>query len=227
MRPWVLTIALLLGLSLAVDAATMGSDTFTRAANADLSAHTSDSGHSWTIEAGVAEFTVEASTDELNHSGTVDRLARLGVSVGDDDMDVSITVITNTGTNRRIGPVARMNTTDFTNALYCYLEGKGAGVAMEVQMFKRVGGTETQLGATHTTSITANSETHTLELQIRAGSQKCLLDGVEVVTATEADTTLQGNMYGGLFMKNHAGIGRLDNFLLESVATASRVVIID
>lgn len=197
----------------------VGQDLFTEASNTNLENHTADVGGGWSVST-TGVLVVQAAEDNVSASGTLDRRARKGDDIGDDDMDVSADVKTTTNTSRLAGVLARASTDGFNNQYEAFVIGNGAGNNPLVQLFKVVSGTPTQLGSID--CGVAASTFMTLKCAIRAGTQEVFINAVSKISATEADTTLQDRRYAGLVM-NGAGSAdcRLDNFLSESVADAS------
>lgn len=196
--------------------ATVGSDTFTESSNTALASHTPDVGSAWTVEA--SQFTVLAASDDVRHETNVLQRARKGDSIGTDDMDVSASCKVPSTSPRSAGVCARMALADYANQYEALLEGSGTSNTPNVHLYKNVAGVRTQL-ATTTISLT-NSTYATVKLSIRSGSQEVFVGGVSRLTATEPDTTLQGQTYAGIVMQGHSSATTgLDTFLSESVIT--------
>lgn len=202
--------------------ASISSDTFTVASDTALSAHTPDTGTSWSLEA--AQFTVIALTDDCRHNGGALNRAREETTIGADQMAVSADCKVGASATRRAGVCGRMTTADYANQYEAYLQGTAGGTTVDIFLFKNVGGTRTQLGTSNQTL--GSGVFATLRLEIGVGSQTVLFNGSTVITATEADSTLSGQTYAGLIMQ---GLGeattRVDNFLSESVATVADTVL--
>ena len=93
------------------------------------------------------------------------------------------------------GVLGRMNGSDWDDGIECCLRRDGANdVVLELR--KRIGG-----GSPITIATSAWTGDHDsfyeVTLEIRAGNQKGYIDGIERVSATEPDVTLQNNTYGG------------------------------
>ncbi|NIO41045.1 MAG: hypothetical protein GTO41_13255 [Burkholderiales bacterium] len=196
--------------------ATKAQDTFTEASDTELQSHIPNTGTGWTCEGGAGIMQVLGAEDAVQRQDFGRRYAREGTDIGDDNMDVSADCLGNSTTSGRdAGVAARMTTSDFDNAYHAYLDGDG-GSAVDVYFYKEVAGSRTLLD-----SWNGNLSTgvyYTLKLEIRSGAQKVYVDGTERCSATEADSTLQGNQYAGIAAQRTGQ--RIDNFLSESVDPA-------
>jgi hypothetical protein len=199
--------------------AIVGSDTFTESSNTDLENHTPDVGSGWSVP-GAGNFAIVGSNDDVSHTvGTTFDIARKEDDIGDDAMDVSASCKTHSATgSRHSGVAARVSGSDLDNGFLAVLRTANSSEDgnISLYLFKKVSGTVTELGS-YTAGINSN-ELHTIKLSIRSGSQKVYLDDVERISATEPDSTLQGNTYAGICMGGSASSHtRITTFQSESV----------
>ncbi len=197
--------------------ATKAQDTFTEGSDTDLIDHTPDTGTGYTTDLGGFEedMLVEAATDQLAaHSLiVVGGGAREDTDIGDDDMDVSFT-LASFGVNTRGSIVSGRipsGTFDGDNAYTVVFDADSGNEFYGLQ--KRVAGTNTDLGNASVIPL-AND---VVKLEIRAGTKKIFIGGVEKFSST--DDSLTGNNFAGyvVVVRNEA-IVDLDDFLSESVA---------
>lgn len=204
-----------------IHAATVGSDLFTDTAATALTAHTPDVGASWAAETG-ANLGINNATTQgsaVTPAGNATTYGRKGDDIGDDNMDVTGTLHSSaTSTSRFVGVCGRMTSANFDNAMCARLIGNATNLTL--QLTTEIAGTGPTVVPTCGTAATtfALSTVHTVKLEIRTGTQKVYVGGVEHISCTEADTVLQGNNYAGIIINgNVLGIS-VDNFLSESVA---------
>jgi hypothetical protein len=84
-------------------------------------------------------------------------------------------------------------------------DDSGANPTQNLRLFKRVGGTFTQLGSPVDVTFTAGGSPHTFRLTISGNNLTAYMDGVSKITATDSATTAAGavgmraNSNGGNF----------------------------
>jgi hypothetical protein len=184
--------------------ATIVSDSFTRAADALLNAHTPDIGQQWTLvisSGGSASMTVLAANDTVGGTASVANTRVIYASKPDptvNEYDVQFKVITlPVSSTFPYWLMARM-----VDASNYYAGGSWIGAAAnDKQIIKRVTGTASLLASGDTGSAVNDIMT----LQVRTGSLTLLKNGVSQATISDSSITAIGQ----------AGIG------LGNVGTAS------
>jgi hypothetical protein len=170
------------------------SDTFNRANSASLG--TTDSGHTWSLLTGsfeVTNNTTKATTGTSNASMEILRSDNYSVSV-----DVKWSAYA--GIDFR--------TKDLTNTYFIRLGTSGLG------LFRQLAGANTSLGS-HSFTPLANSN-HTLKVTVSGSTIKVLLNGTEVISATDTDTTLINETKVGIRTFNDT-VSTFDNFKVEAI----------
>ena len=195
----------------------VGRDTFTEAVDTTLTSHTPDVGAGWSVE--TASFTVIAANDNLAHTANTTDYARKGDDIASDAMDVSGRLKLGSNTTIFIGLAGRMPAGNFANAYGLQLIG-AADPNKTLRIIKEVSGVITALA---TTTVTLNSNVFaTCKLELRTAAKKGYFNSVEVLTTS--DDSLSGNQYAGVMTNaniNAGSVGRIDDFLSESVLSVS------
>lgn len=150
----------------------------------NLSAHTGETGATWTLLAGSAILLLASGRGYVTNSTFYKASgvpASPEYSVSLDAIGVSAT------TGRAVGPIGRM-----VDASNCYYAWAYMGVGLE--MFKRVSGTITQIGSFATTVDENYSKR--LRLELLDGAKKLFEDEVERISS--ADNTLTAAGFAGV-----------------------------
>jgi len=196
-------------------------DTFTVGSDTNLENHTpSPTGTAWVVKTAGRLF-IPASLDAVNNieaDGTR-YPGRETTDIGDDDMDITgVLEMLNSddiGAPQFCGICARMTSANVGNYFSARIVDDAGADDVTLRLFKVIGGTETELGTGFTLT---GLGPFTVKLEIRAGTQKVFENAIERISATEADTVLQGNQFGGLESSDEDELDPLiDNYKSESV----------
>lgn len=197
--------------------ATVAQDTFTESHNKKLSQHTPDVGTGWTTDlTSEWNMTVIAASDHVDCASAVDAGfgAREDTDVGDDDMDVSLTISADVPSfGVQCGAAGRIPSGAFDGDNAYAIEISSS----QYELFKRVGGTPTSLGSWGTAPAVGDTQ----KLEIRAATKKVFVNGTERISST--DDSLTGNSYAGILTPSGNPVDNVtyDDFLSESVAAAA------
>jgi hypothetical protein len=163
--------------------ATILTDTFTDADNTDITAHTSDSGHSWVEQNGYSpsQQARVISNRLMPRSSLNVYRANLTMPNANYEVQAVLNVLSNTGS---IGVTARASSTESTFYYWRYSSNQWA-------LIERVAGTETTLG-TFSQTLTAG-QTVTVKIVCNGTTIAGWVDGVLRATATNSDITGAGS----------------------------------
>ncbi len=105
---------------------------------------------------------------------------------------------------------------DSSNYLCAFYNGSN------IRLFKRVGGTLTQIGSTYTVTISVGAS-KTIRLEASANAQQVFLDGVSIITGAEPDSNLTalGSGLGVHFQTGSTGWTNSTGGVLTSVTVGS------
>lgn len=203
-------------------------DTFTEAADTDVSAHTPDTGSQWVqvAQTGTRTIRIIASTDSITGSGSSSAAGEYVKSQpaptsADVDVQISMpTVDTGTTQARKIRLHARgSGTSDY----YALRLSPPASSANDIELVKVVGGTLTSLASID--SGIADGDTFLLE--IRSATKRVLRNGVEALSSADNAITAAGDC--GISMGqvsagdtgNIASAFRFDDYSVTEIVTAT------
>ena len=166
-------------------------DYFTDATdNVNLTAHTADSGATWTKTTGFAD-NILLHAGEAYGSGA-SNFARYYNNATPPSANYRVVLTVDVKTN--IGYAAAMIRCSNSNqaAYLAYLDAAAGTVSVQTT---NTSGTVTALGSTYTISGGLSTGTHTLEINASGTTINAVLDGVTVVTTTDSSVT-QANKPG-------------------------------
>ena len=197
-------------------------DIFTEASDALLTAHTPDTGTSWTAGKGnLGSANIDSVTNTVEqpwHGGTLTysaTLANKGSAWG-ENQSVEATGIGQAANRIYVLPACRIQ--DSTTYSAAYLAGYLSG---SWRIFRMADG-ETDLALILGSSADASQlESDKLELRCESGTQELFLNDVSIITAS--DTTLSGGSPGILSRRTFAGPG-LDNFRAYDEAASGSTI---
>jgi len=197
-------------------------DTFTEASDTNLENHTpSPTGTAWVVKTAARLF-IQGDLDAVNNieADAVRYPGRETTDIGDDDMDITgVLEMQDTddiGNTQFCGICARMTSANFDNYYTARIVDDAGGGDVTLRLFKIIGGSATELGTGFSLS---GLGPFTVKLEIRSGTQKVFENAIERISATEADTVLQGNQFGGLENSDEDELNPLiDDYKSESVA---------
>ena len=189
-------------------------DTFTEGSDTLLTSHTSDSGHTWTVQTGsTGNGNVVASTDNVKDNAGNAPNVYSSVTPASAEYDIEMTT---TGTSDCMGPSGRCATDANTSSFVLYNNG-----ASEWRLIERIAGTSTTLGTATVAGGAPDpaSGAVTVKLEIRTASKKVYLDTVEKISHTATDDITAAGKPGIKF----AGVtsDRGDNWSFTNTAVAS------
>lgn len=160
------------------------SDTFTDADNTDLSAHTGETGATWTEHGSYPSGATLITSNRARCSAAPTCYYASGVpATAEYDVEGVIYVISNAG--RSMGVAGRIDTA--ANSMY-YADYDAVNARWE--MFKTDAGTTTSLGTFAQTLSTATS--YTIKLEIRDAAKKLYVAGVERISSADNAVTAAG-----------------------------------
>src|SRR5574343_356292 len=187
--------------------AVVANDSFTDANGTALTAHTSDSGHSWSLGSG-GSGTNTIQSNAVASNGSSRGWYRSGGSPSSADYDVSLTV-TGTGGSYHGGPAARMSASDRT---YYAVNWEN----VQWRLIKWVGGTYTSLASSYFGDSPVGASV-VVKLSVSGSTIKVFIAGVERYSVTDASITAAGS--AGLEAADTAG--NYDNWAVDAVVAPS------
>ncbi len=189
--------------------ATFGSDTFTGTNGTLLTAHTSDSGHSWVVAPS------ETATGTLNSGtvwdGTNNGIMYLDVAPATADYSVSCTVATASSAVTG-GPAGRISTSVQT---FVFVMWNGSDWVLG----QIIAGSFSSL-ATYTGDDP--STPRTVKLEFSGSNARVLIGGVERIAATAVGTSSAGRP--GINLDGNANTSYLDNFIADQASGTGRLI---
>lgn len=201
------------------------SDAFAGTGGTVLSAHTPDSGGTWTLHPSYSGTAVLDAANRLRQATTAASCYYANVPPTSENYDVTANVnrLSNAAFPSTAGVVGRLDTSTDT----CYTarqEIQGSNWAL----YKRVAGTETSLGTSSVPSITTGTP-NTMTLRMVGSSIKVLVDGVVRISATDSSITNTGRA-GVRFTSVTASptdttLIHLEDFAAEDVPVDPRVIL--
>lgn len=218
-------------------ATTCFEDLFTGTNGTDLTAHTPDTGTSWSVgETSSGTDTIEIQTNQARAAtGTANhRVAYLAacnpaLAGADYDVEAKLTVSSGTGAGVADDPfyvIGRWSTNNNYYAAAVY-----QGTTNLLKLYKKVGGTVTQLGSSVAYTMVAND---VVKLVMVGTSIKVQINGVDQISVTDSDLTGTGTPgigFGNAFVSGDdiATSWRIDNFKVvdNSSAGSGGIVIIE
>src|SRR5574343_575856 len=187
--------------------AVVANDSFTDANGTALTAHTSDSGHSWSLGSG-GSGTNTIQSNAVASNGSSRGWYRSGWAPSSADYDVSLTV-TGTGGSYHGGPAARMSASDRT---YYAVNWEN----VQWRLIKWVGGTYTSLASSYSGDSPVGASV-VVKLSVSGSTIKVFIAGVERYSVTDASITAAGS--AGLEAADTAG--NYDNWAVDAVVAPS------
>lgn len=200
-------------------------DSFTDTNATELSAHTGETGATWTKHPNyVSGFgSAEIQTNRLANSDAVTYVYYASGTPADADYDVEADLYhANSDSNAlRAGPMGRVDTTDTDLYHVRWTELDGA-TNYPLQLYKWVGGSATKLGETVTTALSVGNS-RTLKLEMRGTAIKAYEAGVEKISVTDASITAAGKAGVRAYVSSSDQSYQLDNFVATDTASAVSV----
>lgn len=162
------------------------SDTFTDTDGTDIATHDAN----WITVTGYTGTFRISNANRLRGSSSTSAAYYYNVTPTTADYSVqSLLYVVATGASQRTGVTGRTSSSNNT-FYYCRLEGTNGW-----QLYKRVAGTNTQLGSSVSQSISAGNS-WTLKLDMSGTTIKCVVDGVDTISQT--DSAISDAGFGGV-----------------------------
>ena len=176
------------------------SDDFNRADNANL-------GGNWVDNGG----DMQVKSNQLFASGLSSSYNTTPVGGADQRVGIELEFESASGKNYWVMPYARATgTTKFDNAYWIYLQYETAvNINCFIELYKRVGGTQTQLGSRYTIGLEppGGNGWHRADVSCEGTSIKGWFDGDDVITATDSSHSDEGvhgvRMNNGFYADNY------------------------
>jgi hypothetical protein len=182
-------------------------DSFTDTNNTDLSAHTGETGATWTLHPSYSSGAAQIAFNQLRNVTTYAYYA----SGTPSSSEYTVTAVLNAKQtyvdNRGIGIAGRMDTATNTMYLaqYAYLNSRW-------ELFKGVSGTFTSLGTYSQTLV--DGESYTLTLEITNGAKRLIVDGIERISST--DNAITGS--GTVGVRGFGAFSSVQGLLVDSIS---------
>lgn len=195
-----------------VGAVLLASDTFTGVDGTALESHTPDVGGVWTKHTASGAGSLVLDTNRLrNATDAVTRIYYLTTDPRSADYDVEATVVNLSANASTTGVLGRVDTA--TNTYY-YARYATSGGAW--QIFRFISGANTQIGSDFNQIITVG-QSAVLTLRMRGATISLLVNGISVISGTDATITAKGFAGVRPTLTAAAGVGpHLDNFILRT-----------
>lgn len=205
------------------------SDTFADVDGTLLTAHTGQTGATWTLQSGTGSVAIKSNQAVGTATGPLSYYASGTPGSADYTVQATLDYNSNLGVNAGIG--ARLSSTAWTGYLFLYDDGGGGRWIL----YKIVTGSLTQLGVSAAT-LTAG-QSYVMSLNVTGSTITCSVGGAAVITVTDTSITAAG--FAGVWFNEAAtgttGIG-LKNFTATgavltagtaslSSVTASQIVV--
>lgn len=174
---------------------TFANDTFTGSDTTSITAHTSDSGHSWTKNtSSVGSYDLQINGNEINPTSASSVMAWYSSAVpASADYSVSIRWGCGSTANVSLMPVARLTTSglSFYGARYS---------SATWYLYKWVGGSFTEITtAAETAGNTPTTATRKITIKCTGTTIQVLVDDASVISVTDSSITAAGRPGIGAF----------------------------
>lgn len=189
-------------------------DTFTRAVNADLVDHTSDSGHGWDENVDGA-IRVLAANDYASGNASDSSAISQG-NIATPDMVVEADMFVTNSSDAEAGLTARVaGAADSSSLYYCglYDDTAGAGGSIDLVLGRTVASTPSNINNNNFNGTSGT--TYRVRLKVVGSSVSCCVNHTTCITATNTEVAT-GN-YSGIYTVGTALSG-IDNYKAYSVS---------